>query len=142
MRNLQHSLHLLATLVRLTRIHREGSGDERGVYQPLLSAQLERVIALYEANREAMVAPEALDPDGPAGAPYFEPAHVLEHLAEALEEAGHSDDGQLIDLFAERQVPALFEQIDAVCTSLGRAPIRVDEFRRQAAVFSAAAARR
>jgi hypothetical protein len=143
MRNLQHSLHLLATLVRLTRIHRERHGEnERGVYQPLLIAQLERMLTLYEANREAMVAPETLAPDGSGTAPYFEPAHVMEHLAEALEEAERGDDGQLIDLFTERQVPALFEQIDEVCASLGRAPARIDEFRRQVEVFSTAAARR
>ena len=140
MRDLQHSLHLLATLVRLARIHRGVRGEgERGAYQPLLSAQLEHVIALYEANRETMVAPETLDP---ARELYFEPAHVMEHIAEALEEAGRSSDAQLIDLFTERHVSALFEQIDAECASIGRSPTRLDEFRRQVEVFGTAAARR
>jgi hypothetical protein len=130
MRSLEHSLHLLATLGRLSQIHREGEG-ERGAYEPLLAAQLERVTEIYEANREAMVAP-----DGPGT--YFQPAHVMEHLAEAMEEAGRSRDPRLIRLFTERRVPALFGQIDSECASLGRTPARADEFRRQVEVLGTA----
>ncbi len=130
MRSLEHSLHLLATLVRLGQVHRE---DERSAYEQLLKTQLGRVIELYEANRDVM-----MDPDEPAA--YFQPAHVMEHLAEAMEEAGRSRDPRAVHLFTERHVPRLFQDIDAECASRDRTPARVEEFRGQAAVFATAAA--
>lgn len=145
MRNLRHSMHLLATVVRLSMIHRDGEGDaERGAYEPLLASQLDRVLALSQANREAMVSPQVLaaEPSGPGAREIdFEPTHIMEHLAEAMEEVGRSDDARLLDLFAERNVPAVFEGLDALRESVGRTPSRLDEYRAQAASFRAAAAR-
>ncbi len=145
MRNLRHSIHLLATVARLSMIHREGDGDaDRAVYEPLLAAQLDRVLELQEANREAMVAPELLaEEPGGAGAREidFEPLHIMEHLAEAMEEVGRGGDPRLIGLFAEREVPAVFDGLDALCESLGRTPSRLAEYRQQVAGFRAAATR-
>ena len=145
MRNLRHSMHLLATVARLSMIHRESEGAaDRGVYEPLLASQLDRVLALYEKNREAMVSPQVLaaEPSGPGAREIdFEPTHVMEHLAEAMEEVGRSGDARLIALFTQRNVPAIFERLDALRESLGRTPSRLAEYREQVASFRAAAAR-
>jgi hypothetical protein len=145
LRNLRHSMHLLATVVRLSAIHRDGSNDgDRGVYEPLLASQLDRVLELYEANREAMVSPEVLaeEPSGPGAREIdFEPVHIMEHLAEAMEEVGRSDDARLIGLFVERDVPATFDRLDALRDSLGRTPSRLAEYRAQVAGFRDAAVR-
>ena len=145
MRNLRHSMHLLATVARLATIHHEGErGGASTGYTSLLIEQLDRVITLYQANREAMISPEVLDaePTGPAAREIdFEPGHIMEHLAEAMQEVGRSGDERLVGLAAERAVAAIFQRLDAVSESLGRTPSRIEEFREQVAGFRAAAAR-
>ena len=143
MRNLRHSMHLLATVARLAMIHPDGKrrAASGSSYASLLADQLDRVIALYESNRETMVSPELLDaePIGPGAREIdFEPVHIMEHLAEAMEEVGRSGDDRLVGLFARRGVPAIFERLDAVSESLGRTPPRVEEYRAQVAGFRAA----
>lgn len=144
MRNLRHSMHLLATVARFAMIHPGGESDRDSAgdpYAALLATQLDRVIALYEANREAMISPQVLDAEatGPGAREIdFEPVHIMEHLAEAMEEVGRSGSGQLIRLLAERGVAAIFERLDAVRDSLGRTPSRLDEYRTQVAGFRAA----
>lgn len=144
MRNMRHSMHLLATVARLAMIHPEGGSAGAGgsPYESLLADQLDRVITLYEANREAMVSPDVL-PAEPAGAGAreidFEPAHLMEHLAEAMEEVGRSGDPRLVALAARRKVAAIFDGLEAVSRSFGRIPSRIEEYRAQVASFRAAA---
>ena len=145
MRNLRHSMHLLATVARLATIHpeAEGTGADSG-YASLLIDQLDRVITLCEANLDAMISPEVLaaGPAGPAAREIdFEPVHVMEHLAEAMQEVGRSGDARLAGRVAERPVAAIFERLDAVSESLGRTPSRIAEFRGQVAGFRAVTGR-
>lgn len=145
MRNLRHSMHLLATVARLATIHPEGAGEggARGSsYASLLADQLDRVITLYEANREAMISPDVLaaEPAGPGAREIdFEPVHLMEHLAEAMEEVGRSRDARLVGLVARRDVAAIFDRLEAVSRSFGRTPARIEEYRGQVARFRAAA---
>ena len=145
MRNLRHSMHLLATVARLATIHPDGAGTggARGTsYASLLTDQLDRVITLYEANREAMISPDVLaaEPAGPGAREIdFEPMHLMEHLAEAMEEVARSRDARLVGLVARRDVAAIFGRLEAVSRSFGRTPARIEEYRGQVARFRAAA---
>ncbi|MYH41342.1 MAG: hypothetical protein F4150_06210 [Chloroflexi bacterium] len=144
MRNLRHSMHLLATVARLATIHPDAAGTSgaRGTsYASLLAGQLDRVITLYEANREAMISPDVLaaEPAGPDAREIdFEPMHLMEHLAEAMEEVARSSDARLVGLVAGRDVAATFERLEAVSRSFGRTPARIEEYRGQVASFRAA----